>query len=110
VNVSRPTKVFYHECVKWSQSGCYAPYRDWVHFTGKKKPWLSDKPPPNLTAETGLTTRRMFWWYTLKQLNDEAKLGLDFDNWLVIGKPSLGFFPTTKDLNSRVESHKIIVD
>jgi hypothetical protein len=110
VNVSRPTKVFHHECMRWCHNGCYAPYRDWVHFTGKKKPWLSDKPPLNLTAETGLTTRRMFWWYTLKQLNDEAKLGLDFDKWLVIGKPSLGFFPTTKDLNSRVETHRIIVD
>jgi hypothetical protein len=105
VNVSHPINVFYHECLRWSHKGCYAPYRDWVHFTGKKKPWLSAKPPPDLTAETSLTTRRLFWWYTLKELNDEVQLGLDFDNWLVIGKPSLGFFPMTKDLNSRAEKH-----
>jgi hypothetical protein len=107
VNVSQPVKKFYHECFRWSQKGCHAPYQDWVHFTGKHKPWLAEKPPANLTDLTAESVptmnRRLFWWYTLKELNDEVHLGLDFDNWLVIGKPSLGFFPTTKELNSRAE-------
>jgi hypothetical protein len=104
VNVSHPIKKFYHECFRWSRKGCHAPYQDWVHFTGKKKPWLAVKPPANLTAKSVPTmNRKSFWWYNLKELNDEMHLGLDFENWLVIGKPSLGFFPTTKELNSRAE-------
>jgi hypothetical protein len=103
VNASQPIKTFYHECIKWGRTGCYAPYRDFVHYTGKHKPWLNAKPPSNLTAEAALLNRKSFWWYTLKELNEEVQLGLDFDDWLVIGKPSLGFFPALKDLNARAE-------
>lgn len=73
-----------------------APYRDFVHFLGSKKPWKRNPPPPvasNVESETPL----QYWFFMLRLLNKELGLGIDFENWKKIKKTPLGSLPK-KDL------------
>jgi hypothetical protein len=72
-----------------------APRSDFVHFTGRKKPWFHG-PPADLTENTRFKTASHFWFYQLEQLNDEFDLGLNFTHWnsgKSKGRPLLGMYP-----------------
>lgn len=101
---------------------CHPPHSDFVHFTGKSKPWyvsisalvfvnfvfvFSPKshidlrlngPPDDLeqppSEERGAAH---FWFHHLWILNDKLDMGLDFKNWKTGHKPLLGLFPTLTD-------------
>jgi len=103
-NYSLPITVFYHECNRWAKMGCPGLYRDFIHYSAKSKPWLNAVPPVNRSRAEGLIKKKLFWWYVLDDLNDKEQLGIDFDNWDVIGKPSLGFYPSVTDMTARVEN------
>ena len=75
---------------------CQAPHSDFVHFTGKRKPWLAG-PPDDLSPETRMATADHFWFQTLSVLNDKMQIGLDFKNWRKGHRPFLGMFPLHKD-------------
>jgi hypothetical protein len=71
-----------------------APRSDFVHFTGRKKPWFHG-PSSDQSEETRLQSASHFWFYHLGQLNDELHLGLNFSSWET-GKsrrPLLGMYP-----------------
>jgi len=48
---------------------------DFMHFTGKAKPWLV----PSIVKEPKSSLQ--FWWHVMEQLNRELGMGLDFENW-----------------------------
>jgi hypothetical protein len=71
-----------------------SPRSDFVHFTGRRKPWFHG-PPANVTKETRLDSDSHLWFYQLEQLNDELDMGLNFTGWAT-GKsrrPLLGMYP-----------------
>lgn len=73
-----------------------APYRDFVHFLGDKKPWKKRLPPPvstNIESETP----EQYWFHMLRLLNKEFNMGIDFKNWTRIKRTPLGSHPK-KDL------------
>jgi alpha-N-acetylglucosamine transferase len=77
---------------------CIAPHSDFVHFTGKRKPWLQGPPPlDEIKDNNGATSAWHFWFYTLWVLNDKMQMGLDFNNWRAHHRPSLGMFPKQND-------------
>jgi hypothetical protein len=90
-NHSKPIKCLsgYNMCAMG------APRSDFVHFTGRRKPWFHG-PPANLTKKTRFKTDSHFWFYQLEQLNDELDMGLDFARWKngkSKGRPLLGMYP-----------------
>lgn len=96
-NLFQPySKPIFHErewCVKWM---C-----DFAHFSSAKKPWL--KPPPaNLTHMTEPTNAFDLWFVTLRQLNKQFAIGIDFENWNV-GKPPLGAWPMLGSVGKKAE-------
>jgi len=72
-----------------------APYRDFVHFLGGKKPWKKHASAP-VTTNTESATPDQYWFFMLRLLNKEFNMGIDFDNWERIKSP-LGSLPK-KDL------------
>lgn len=101
-NTSRPIQVFYQECLRWAQRTCIAPYDSFVHFTGRDKPWIH-KPPRDISEEHKMKSRKYFWWWRLKKLNDKINIGVDIFNWRPMPKPSLGLFSGLSDTNNREE-------
>jgi hypothetical protein len=76
---------------------CRAPFSDYVHFTGRNKPW-KQKPPGVLSKETAESSAASYWYYTLSILNRDFQMGLDFENWNTAQwRPLLGFFPLDTD-------------
>lgn len=56
---------------------CAVPYRDWVHFSGSKKPWtqevLSDKD------RLGRKTYHIEWFADLRKLSQDLNMGISND-------------------------------
>ena len=73
-----------------------APYRDFVHFLGGKKPWKHRIPPPVRTNLESATPGQ-YWFFMLRLLNKELDMGIDFANWKTMKKTPLGSLPK-KDL------------
>lgn len=47
------------------------PYRDFLHFSGRDKPW-----------QTGITgENKKIWFHELGKMNKEHNTGLDTDHW-----------------------------
>jgi hypothetical protein len=69
-----------------------APYRDFVHFLGSKKPWKHSLPSPvasNVEAEDPT----QYWFFMLRLLNKELGIGIDFEDWSKIKRTPLGSHP-----------------
>jgi hypothetical protein len=76
----------------WSKRPCIAPFKDYIHFTGKSKPWL--RSPPENFATDSTSSPPHSWYNTLYVLNDKMNLGIDFSQWRQFHRPSLGMYPT----------------
>lgn len=75
---------------------CKAPHSDYIHFTGKRKPWLRPRPIyMNEVAERG--SPQHYWFDILKILNHRMEMGLDFENWKWFHRPLFGMFPRYTD-------------
>lgn len=87
-----------HKCWRglMKMKPCEAPHSDFVHFTGRSKPWLAG-PPEDLSEETKEESASHVWFYTLGILNEKMNIGLDFNNWRKGHRPFLGMFPLHKD-------------
>lgn len=72
------------------------------HFTTKNKPWLSTPTSDMLLEKNQNTDARYIWWNTLRKLNEELHMRLDFKNWKGGGRPSLGMYAKFEDLDRRV--------
>ena len=70
---------------------CKPPHSDFMHFTGKKKPWLKG-PPANLTEGSASfeDESRRFWFSELAQLNSRLGMNLDFEKYPTHQRPALG--------------------
>jgi hypothetical protein len=79
------------ECWKVKQP-CKTPFSDFVHFTGKTKPWLRS-PPEGFETEAKASPQH-FWYHILYILNEKMQLGIDFSQWRQYHRPYLGMFPT----------------
>jgi hypothetical protein len=69
-----------------------APYRDFVHFLGSKKPWKHSLPPP-VASNVEADDPSQYWFFMLRLLNKELKVGIDFEDWSKIKGTPLGSRP-----------------
>jgi hypothetical protein len=76
------------------QKPCKAPHSDFVHFTGRSKPWL--QKPPEGFDEVSDASPQHFWFHVLHILNDKMDMGLNFKQWKSKHRPLLGMFPQHK--------------
>lgn len=78
---------------------------DFVHFSGRGKPWMFPPTPnhlkrPNRESFKSIT---QIWWSTLLQLNESLQMNLDFRDWGLSGtRPDFGFWAKQHDLNLQV--------
>jgi hypothetical protein len=93
-NYSKPLIQVYFACTKFM---C-----DFIHFTGRGKPWLS-QPPDDVSESTQLRDGKHLWWYSLHQVNAELNLGLDLQNWVSLGQPTLGMYPKWSETEQYVK-------
>jgi len=93
-----PKDVSHHKT--WaSVSGNFAgfyPYRDFVHFVGKAKPW-EKKIGKIISHQDKCTSSFEYWYFILKKLNFRLGMGLDVTD-LQLGNPALGRYPTYIDM------------
>ncbi|GAX26680.1 hypothetical protein FisN_2Hh377 [Fistulifera solaris] len=78
----------------WSvpRKECLPIYGDFIHFGGKRKPWM--KPPPsNLTRATQWDSPNHLWYRTFWEINSELGLNLTASEWLTPEDPPLGLKP-----------------
>jgi hypothetical protein len=73
-----------------------APYSNFVHFTGRQKPWF--RPPPNGWSpddKIESTSAPRLWYSVLYRLNERLSMGLNFSHWETgkIRRPLLGMSP-----------------
>ena len=78
--------------VCWNIRPCKTPFKDFIHFTGKSKPWLVSPPEGFETDSTSSAPH--FWYNSLHVLNDKMNLGIDFSQWRQFHRPLHGLFPT----------------
>jgi hypothetical protein len=78
-----------------------APASNFIHFTGKRKPWFHS-PPHDLSNETQYKGQNHLWYYTLNRLNDELHMGLNFSHWETgrSRRPLLGMYPKYGDIKT----------
>lgn len=68
---------------------CKAPHSDFLNFPGSSKPWFH-LPPVNyndMPAESPIH----LWYHSLSELNDQLKIGLDFQHWRHQQRPPFGY-------------------
>ena len=75
---------------------------EFAHFTANNKPWLTKPTSDMLMEENKNVDARYIWWNTLRQLNGELQMGLDFENWDAKGYPPYGMYARFEDLDRRV--------
>lgn len=78
--------------VCWKIRPCKTPFKDFIHFTGKSKPWL--RSPPDGFETDSTSSPPHIWYNTLHVLNEKMKLGIDFSQWRQFHRPLHGLFPT----------------
>lgn len=99
--MSKPIHKKKHQCI--------VPYRDFAHFMGKNKPWSVYKPINWMTRtdsrEYNLPTG--LWFRTLKDLNKEFQMGLNFVMWKendhLLGATPLGKGAKLSDMKKRIK-------
>jgi hypothetical protein len=85
-------KEYNFDRICWNIRPCKTPFKDFMHFTGKSKPWLVSPPEGFETDST--TSPPHFWYNTLHVLNEKMKLGIDFSQWRQFHRPLHGLYPT----------------
>jgi hypothetical protein len=78
--------------VCWNTRPCKTPFKDFMHFTGRSKPWLVS-PPDGFQTDPNSTPPH-FWYNILYNLNEKMSLGIDFTQWRQFHRPYLGMYPT----------------
>lgn len=93
---------------KYNSFECHPPYRDYVHFTGRRKPWQNplDKRwlQKNRVMKKGAS---QFWFRTLQTVNEQLSMGLDIAGWNEKYLPTmrqspLGYMPSHTDNTNRI--------
>ena len=77
---------------------------DFLHFSGKGKPWLST-PPEDLAdpSPKSLEQPTHMWYRELYELNSELNMGLNFSDWKLKGiRPAFGLFTTLSEMGKRI--------
>jgi hypothetical protein len=91
-----------------SQVACSKFMCDFFHYSGKGKPWYHSPVPEALLPipeGTMVDDPGRVWWSTLKELDEELIMGLNFTNWTMAGtRPDLGFWANRQDLTRHVET------
>jgi hypothetical protein len=78
---------------------------EFVHFSGKVKPWLATPPADISDATKNLNTVHL-WFYELSKLNEELNMGLNFSNWKLKGaRPPLGMYASYRQMDKQVAVH-----
>jgi hypothetical protein len=77
---------------------------DFLHFSGKHKPWIG-KPPSDLSVATERIDGNHLWWSSLQKVSNELQMGLDFDNFK-IGLPEFGLYASWSDMDKHIEKTK----
>lgn len=97
------------DVAKMPKYTCFPPYRDFIHFTGKSKPWQNRLHESwNLHEPvTNLVDSSRFWFAEIKRLHEEIDLKLDFDAWNTVHLPTmeespLGYHPLYRDNTDRI--------
>lgn len=57
------------------------PYSDFVHFSGKYKPWEMREFTGIITHKHQAWSARNYWFHILRELNVKLKIGIDFKDW-----------------------------
>ena len=78
------------------RAACEPPFSDFVHFTGRGKPWLHEIPA-NLSLDTANETASNYWYFALTEVNHQFKLGLNLSSWEGMEKPLLGLYPKSTE-------------
>ena len=102
-----------HSKPRAEMKGPCGKYRcDFAHFTGRGKPWFSG-PPANLRTMSyneSLESPEKLFFYTLRQLNDDLSMGIDFDDWKSFGRPNLGLAGGGADFAQRIQRKRKELD
>ena len=85
-----------------------APYRDFVHFLGSKKPWKHRLPPP-VPTNIESATPEQYWFFMLRLLNKELDMGIDFTNWQKIKQTPLGSLPKKELMAELLHSNQTLL-
>ena len=96
-----------------NQKPCKKFMCDFVHFSGRGKPWFL-QPLPALLKSRGdgkqHKSMQRLWWVTLKELDYEFDMGLNFTHWPLVGmRPDHGFWASRKqvDMHNRVSRNAL---
>lgn len=93
---------------------CYPPYRDYSHFTGRRKPWQNPIKAHWLQKNLTLAKHRpkingadQFWFWTLHQLNEQLDMDIDLEHWNrkvlpIMRESPLGYLPLYSDNTNRI--------
>lgn len=80
---------------------------DFYHYSGKGKPWLKNASRAQdlvpIPAGEQVTDPNRVWWSTLKKLDDELHIGLNYTTWTG-PRPDLGFWANRKELTRHVRA------
>lgn len=99
-NLDQPFRSYSKPVVK-QFSACAKFMCDFIHFSGKSKPWIG-QPPKDMSELTQLKDGNHVWWSFLAKVNKELSMGLDFDNFKV-GRPELGLYASWRDMDKNIE-------
>lgn len=82
---------------------CEPPRSDHVHFTSKLKPWFGG-PKHSLSKDLSNPDPFKLWFNVLYVLNDELKIGIDFEKW-PRGQhfPEYGMYPSYKTIATSIQ-------
>jgi hypothetical protein len=75
-----------------------SPYKDFVHFTGNMKPWERKNIPDDIQDPRSAEKPYSIWFHWLRKASEELQLNLNLSTILVAHRPSLGRYPTIRDM------------
>ena len=91
-----PVVVDWFWCLRW---GC-----DWAHFTSDGKPWMTGPPDVIVKNPQHQATNAIeLWFTTLRELNQEYGLGVNFTHWSLGKRPTLGTFAGGGQVRAKTE-------
>ena len=96
-------KEYNFDRICWKIRPCKTPFKDFIHFTGRSKPWLVS-PPEGFETDT-TTSPSHFWYNTLYVLNKKMKLGIDFSQWRQFHRPLHGLYPKHGSVSKTSYAH-----
>ena len=82
-----PLEKYHEKPLVVEAASCRKFMCDFMHFTGKGKPWLSPK------IVNAPTSSADWWWYVMDEVNRNLAMGLNFDEW-DLGMPSTSLHRT----------------